>query len=232
MNELAATTPLTIAEQDALAHYEEVVRQGLETFYEVGSALAAIRDGKLYRVGYGTFEDYCRQRWGIARRTAYQLVDAAEVYGNVRNCAQTLPANEAQARPLVMLRDPEQQREAWRESVETAPEGRVTAAHVARVVENYRPAPSPLSAAVAESLEADASFRDDALMEQYHALMQRLLGACSAGRDLIRHVEADDLARLITEDDMKSWRYVDDLLDWFGRVKVARGAIVNIRRVK
>jgi hypothetical protein len=56
--------------------------------------------------GYGTFEDYCRERWGLARRTAYQLMDAAEVVDNVRNCAQQLPANEAQARPLTGL-DPD-----------------------------------------------------------------------------------------------------------------------------
>jgi hypothetical protein len=30
----------------------------------------------------------------VARRTAYQLIDAAKVVENVRNCAQILPANE------------------------------------------------------------------------------------------------------------------------------------------
>ena len=40
---------------------------------------------------------------------------------------------ESQARPLSKL-EPEQQRQAWQKAVETAPEGKVTAAHVARVV--------------------------------------------------------------------------------------------------
>jgi len=41
---------------------------------------------------------------------------------------------ERQLRPLTQL-EPDQQVEAWEEAVETAPNGKVTAAHVARVVE-------------------------------------------------------------------------------------------------
>ncbi len=46
---------------------------------------------RLYREQYATFEEYCGEKWGIARRSAYQLMDAAKVIENVRNCAQ-LPA--------------------------------------------------------------------------------------------------------------------------------------------
>ena len=78
-----------------------------------------------------------RDRWGFARRTVYQFIDSVNVIENVRNCAQneTLPMNESQARPLSKLKDnPEVQREAWQKAVETAPEGKVTAAHVQKVV--------------------------------------------------------------------------------------------------
>ncbi|NJL33924.1 MAG: hypothetical protein HC893_08765 [Chloroflexaceae bacterium] len=61
-------------------------------------------------------------------------MDATEVVENVSNWTQTLPTNEAQARPLTRLKEPEQQREAWRRAVETAPDERITAAHVERVV--------------------------------------------------------------------------------------------------
>jgi CHASE3 domain sensor protein len=43
------------------------------------------------------------------------------------------PANEYQIRPLVKL-SPDQQREAWQQAVATAPDGKVTAAHVAKIV--------------------------------------------------------------------------------------------------
>jgi len=65
---------------------------------------------------------------------ASQLISAAEVVENVNNCLQILPINEAQARPLTQL-DPEQQREAWAWAVETAPDGKITGAHVQSVID-------------------------------------------------------------------------------------------------
>ncbi len=127
---------LTVTEQNQLESYEAVIERGLHTFVEVGNALAAIRDDerKLYRA-YGTFEDYCRLRWGFARLTDYQFIHAAAVAENVRHGAQIEPPqNERQARPLTRL-EPDEQIAAWQEAVETAPNGKVTAAHVAEVVE-------------------------------------------------------------------------------------------------
>ena len=45
----------------------------------------------------------------------------------------TVDIPERQIRPLARL-EPEQQRTAWQKAVETAPEGKVTAAHVSKVV--------------------------------------------------------------------------------------------------
>lgn len=49
---------------------------------------------------------------------------------------QILPTNERQIRPLVTL-PPEKQREAWAKAVSTAPNGKVTSAHVAQVAREY-----------------------------------------------------------------------------------------------
>jgi len=49
---------------------------------------------------------------------------------------QILPTNERQIRPLVTL-PPEKQREAWAKAVSTAPNGKVTSAHVAQVAKEY-----------------------------------------------------------------------------------------------
>ena len=141
MSDVALSRMSDVQITQSLAHYEAIIERGLKTFVEVGNALLAIREGKLYRhrEGYATFEDYCSKRWGFARRTAYQYMDAAQAAENVRNCAQISPANEAQARPLTQL-EPEQQRAVWQQAVETAPLGdngkpRVTGAHVQRIVE-------------------------------------------------------------------------------------------------
>jgi DNA modification methylase len=124
---------LSVSEQADLERLEAIIGAGLQTFVEVGSALAEVRDRRLYRQEFGTFEEYCRERWGMVRSRAYQLIDAAGVAANVHNCGRTAPANEAQVRPLASL-DPVGQREAWALAVATAPNGRPTAAHVSSVV--------------------------------------------------------------------------------------------------
>jgi len=139
---------LTTIEATDLAQHEATIDRGLKTFYEVGNALVAIRDGRLYRGQFDTFEDYCQGRWGIARNYANKMIAAAGIIRNLGTIVPTdaspivgiLPVNEAQTRPLALL-EPEQQREAWQRAVESAPNGKVTGAHVARVVEDMR---SPL----------------------------------------------------------------------------------------
>jgi phage N-6-adenine-methyltransferase len=124
---------LSFTESEALAAYERTIAEGLETFVVVGQALLAIRDQRLYRMQYLTFEEYCRERWELSRPYAYQLMDAATVVHHVSAVADILPANEAQARPLAALR-PDEQGQVWRRALETAPNGRLTAAYVQAVV--------------------------------------------------------------------------------------------------
>jgi hypothetical protein len=136
---------LSPTEAERLEFLERRIRAGLRTFLAVGHALTEIRDLRLYRGDFRTFDDYCRAKWSMGRRHAYQLIDAAEIVENVRNCAHDsddgiraadlpMPANEAQVRPLKRL-PAELQMAAWLRAVETAPYGRVTAAHVDSVVQ-------------------------------------------------------------------------------------------------
>lgn len=120
---------LSAPEMDELARCESVIEAGLKTFVEVGLALLAIRDQRLYREWYGTFEDYCRERWDMGRAHAYRLMDAADVVQNLSPIGDMLPATESQARPLAALA-PDEQREVWREVVQTAPETGITAKHI------------------------------------------------------------------------------------------------------
>ncbi|MEU3096581.1 hypothetical protein ABZ690_17735, partial [Streptomyces sp. NPDC006967] len=65
---------LTSDEHASLTENEAVIERGIKTFYEVGTALADIRDRKLYRADYGTFEEYAEKRWQMSRRRAYQMI--------------------------------------------------------------------------------------------------------------------------------------------------------------
>lgn len=127
---------LSIPEQTRLSECEEIIKAGLQTFQEVGSALLTIRDNRLYREQAETFESYCQTRWGMSRRRANQLVEASKIAEDLGTIVPK-PANEAQARPLSQL-PPEKRQEAWDRAVEVS-DGKPTAKIVAQVVEEMRP---------------------------------------------------------------------------------------------
>lgn len=130
-----AQASLTVDDARELWRCETVIERGLGVFVEVGNALQAIRDKRLYRAEYGTFEAYCRERWGISRPRAYQMVEASSVVENLSTIADiTMPTNKYQTRQLTRL-SLDQQCQAWTQAVETAPNGKVTGTHVRAVVE-------------------------------------------------------------------------------------------------
>jgi len=97
---------LAPVERTRLATEEAVIERGLHTFVQVGKALAAIRDQRLYRAEHETFEAYCKSRWGFTDRRARQMIDAAETVDSLPT-GTTVPVTESQARALSGL-DPEQ----------------------------------------------------------------------------------------------------------------------------
>lgn len=143
MNAIAATQPvvemllpLTQDESKRLKECEKVIERGIDTFYQVGNALAEIRELRLYRLAYPTFEDYCKKRWDMSRFYAHRLIDAAQVVENLLPMGN-IPASERQARELAPY-EPEVQQAVWHIALSTAPtneEGQpvLTAAHIRTV---------------------------------------------------------------------------------------------------
>ena len=152
MNEL-----LNIEERNELERCEVVIKQGLKTFVEVGQALMLIRDKRLYRAEFGTFEAYCQDKWNISRRRGYELINASVIVENVRNCAQIeiQPQTESQARPLTKL-EPELQAEAWQRTVEEHGEN-ITQKKVEEVVKEFVPINNELKQAKKEPMFAASS---------------------------------------------------------------------------
>lgn len=132
--------PLSKTGERRLAEAEATIERGLATFWEVGSALMQIRDERLYRSEFGTFEDYCQQRWNMSRRRANQLVDAAQM-------GTMVPIeNERQARALTPLKeDPAEVREVYAEAERR---GDTSSAGLTRVITERHPVPveSPTTA--------------------------------------------------------------------------------------
>ena len=82
--------PLSPREGRALAAMEKAIETHLSSFLLVGSQLQEIRDKKLYRASYATFEEYCRRRWKFSRSKAYRLIAWAEVGQNLGEDGESL----------------------------------------------------------------------------------------------------------------------------------------------
>ena len=128
-----ATPELTIEESAELAALESIVQAGKRTFLQVAAALVAIRDKRLYRVDHSDFESYCRERWDFSRQRAHQLITAAGVADSLSTVVDVTTLNERQARALAPL-TPEDCRVVYNFVKATAPDGKITAAHLQSVV--------------------------------------------------------------------------------------------------
>ena len=135
------TNKLTAKERKNLKTLEEVIEAGLGTFSRVGRALLQIRDCRLYRGSFESFDAYCQERWEFSRQRAHQLITAASTAEELSTIVDTPPAREAHVRPLLNV--PEEHRpKVWQEAVKSAPPGpdgkpRITARCVERAVEDW-----------------------------------------------------------------------------------------------
>jgi hypothetical protein len=138
---------LTEEEQQDRLHLE---RQIERAFYIAGVALAQLKARRLYKSTHKTFEDYCKERFGFTRDSAYLKIGAAEVYENIERilptiCRQNLPlpTNENQLRYLVKAKlEAPTQLEIWQKAVEVAggkvPSGRIIKDIVQRIKEKTK----------------------------------------------------------------------------------------------
>ncbi|HEY2681548.1 MAG TPA: hypothetical protein VGI59_09535 [Candidatus Udaeobacter sp.] len=126
-----------------LAECEEVIARGLNSFIEVGNALLRIREERLYKEKYSSFEDYCEERWKISKSHANRLIGSSCVAANLAPMGVTI-ASERVARPLVSL-PPDSQRTVFKAAVKSSRNGKPTARDVQTAVDrtlNRRPTES------------------------------------------------------------------------------------------
>ena len=144
----AAPAKLSQDEVLELAMWEGVIEKNIEAAMWFAQALGVIRAKKLYREGYCSFEQYCRERWQMTARSVRRLIDQAEVFRQLADGRELMvdgkisagfacPASPSAVRPLIGL-PPEHMRPAWDEAVRTAPNNRPTCRHVEKVVRDYQ----------------------------------------------------------------------------------------------
>jgi hypothetical protein len=151
---------------DALAQHEATIERGLQSFIDVGEALAAIRDGRLYRDTHRSFDAYLADRWpDLGKRNyANKIIRAAQVAAELGTAVPTAaPVSEWQVRPLLALKDPDERLNAWQGAVEHAIiEGRQqpTAADVEAAVTARKPPAAKKRYPVVDPEEAAQHWRD------------------------------------------------------------------------
>ena len=123
-----------IQDRQELERLEGIIRENVGAFYEIGDSLMKIRKEKYYSdvLGYGTFEEYCKKRWDFGKWYAYKIIESTSVMKQLDNCP-IKPTTESQARHLSRL-PADVQLIAWQKAVETAPDGKITAAHIYKIV--------------------------------------------------------------------------------------------------
>ncbi|MDR3631745.1 MAG: hypothetical protein P4L42_15600 [Desulfocapsaceae bacterium] len=149
--ELIEDRPLTTLECKRLSELEGIIERNFKGFIAVGAALAEIRERRLYREKFKTFERYCQELWDIHKNTANQYIAASRVIENLTAIAVKndddaiqekvffLPANEAQARELAKL-EPAEQVQVWKSLLDIASQSKakITAKTIKKAVLSYK----------------------------------------------------------------------------------------------
>lgn len=174
----------TEQDETALRYNEQVIEDGLETYMKVGQALMEIRDNRLYRKEFQTFEEYCREKWGRSRRWANRIIKSSEVAGVIGNGTHgsQIPETERQARPLTKLDNPMDQAEAWGNAVANSKTGQPTAKEVEAEVERLRTELAQKTAQ-AKALEGN--------QKQLEKRVQDLAMVVNAGREKLTKAEEE-----------------------------------------
>jgi hypothetical protein len=95
------TLPLSVEERVTLIECEKEIARTRVAFVSCGVALQTIKESRLYREQYGTFEEYCQGKWKFSARYAYRLIMAVEIAGDIGLTPDSV--QEYVIRPLVGL---------------------------------------------------------------------------------------------------------------------------------
>jgi len=105
-----------------------------------GRELAAIRDDQSWRARYNltTFEEYCEQRWELAKSHAHRLMEAAAFAEKVPNWGLSVPTRESHIRPLLDRLETDDDRIAvWRDVLATTNGAKIKAVDIDNAISRF-----------------------------------------------------------------------------------------------
>lgn len=116
-----------------LADLETLIREGLDTFVNVGLALSAIKERRLWEGKHASFDEYCKKEWGFGQSNAYYLIQNSTIAKQL----PTPPKTSSHVAPLKMLETEAARVQAWEEVNNLYPTD-LTAERVSRVARKHR----------------------------------------------------------------------------------------------
>lgn len=185
--------PLNRPERKALAEAEAKIEAGLQTFYDVGNALAQIRDRQLYRESHASFQQYADERWGIGKSYTSRLIGAAGTMSNLIDAGiDRLPDSERHTRPMLGL-PAQAQRLAWSLVLDQVGTGKINTKTVEEAVAQVRaasPAQLPPAKQPKQRIENDFYQTDERItLKLLQAVkIEGRVFECCAGEDAIVRV--------------------------------------------
>lgn len=115
------------------------IRDAVENVWDL---LKQAHDGKAWSaLSYPTWEEYVKQEFQMGRSQSYRMLDYANIREALSPMGDTQPT-ERQARPLVELEKPSQQKKAWKAALKNT-NGAPTAKDVQAAVDEIKPPPKP-----------------------------------------------------------------------------------------
>lgn len=169
---------LTITEAAKLENLEEVIRGLDNALQTIGRCLREIRDERLYRQNFASFDDYCSERWNFTRQRASQLIQHFEKCDRLSTVVDTSGFKETQTRLLNDLPE-DQQAEAVQDAVETAAsESRSMVTNdIKQAVEKRKPPKEPkvLEVDLQKDVEKEAELESDDEQFRTHVNAIRVL---------------------------------------------------------
>lgn len=108
-------TALSKIERSRFNEIEKSIERTKMAFIECGQLLMEVRDQKLYREEYPSFDDYCSVRWKFTRQRASQLIQAVVMVKQLPERVSTRVDSEKSARELAQV--PKDKRVAVMDSI-------------------------------------------------------------------------------------------------------------------
>lgn len=142
-NPHASPEILSAEEKSDFQRLDEIVFRAVKSLLGAAVALEDIRDRRLYRADFQTFEAYCQQRFNITHQYANRLIAADRVRRKMetivskKQLAMKLPDQEGVLRELGRLPDASDQVEVYQEAIAVAAGENPTAVVVRKLVDKH-----------------------------------------------------------------------------------------------